>query len=136
MFFHSIFDVGRSMFDVHLLIGSMFIFSRSMTRGVFAFKYEAEKNRGGLKVWELGITSQKPDKKSCPPGSPGGLILKLKWFERLDFLATPGANNLFFLNFLIGHGVGYASLCRYHFLHIKTLSANNIFIDYSSCKNL
>jgi hypothetical protein len=45
------------MFDVHLLIGSMFIFSRSMTRGVFAFKYEAEKNRGGIKG--LGVRNHK-----------------------------------------------------------------------------
>jgi hypothetical protein len=56
-FFHSIFDVGRSMFDVHLLIGSMFIFSRSMTRGVFAFKYEAEKKLGGIKG--LGVRDHK-----------------------------------------------------------------------------
>ena len=56
------------MFETTYL--KMNIFIRSMTRGVVAFKYEAEK-KWGLKVRESGVSRQESYKKGWPPGFRG-----------------------------------------------------------------
>jgi len=45
------FNVERSMFDVQSVLFSMFIFSKSMARAIFAFKYE-DKKIGGVQRFE------------------------------------------------------------------------------------
>jgi hypothetical protein len=61
---YSIFNVGRPMFDVQ-----MFIISKSMTRGIFAFKYEDEKKWGGQRFGGQWSAGKGLTRKVGPPGT-------------------------------------------------------------------